>query len=237
MTTTAATSHTTDHADAAHPGRIRLVAATLAAASLVLAVLVLTHPWGERFDSSAEDFVTYDYVIDNHANAWPAMFADVVAFGLVAVCLAIGVTHLVRARGRLAATVGAALVVLGGLLSAMGSFAFVTVLYFVGELPEEAGRALVDTLNDDVGHVLGAEMAGFLLFTLGSLVLAGALFRARAVPRVPLAVYALLTVALFAGLPNTAMDLVQASQVVLAGALSVPLLRSAVSRSGGTSAG
>ena len=230
MTTTAPVSATTDHAEPGHPGRIRLVAAVLAAASAVLAVLVVTHPWGERLDSSADDLVTYDYVIEHHANAWPSMFADVLAFGLIAVCLAIGVAHLVRARGRTLATVGAALVVLGGLLSAMGSFAFVTVLYFVGELPEGSGRTLVDTLNDDVAHVLGAEMAGFLLFTLGSLALAGALFRARAVPRLAIGLYVVLTAALFAGLPSSAMDVAQAAQVVLAGGLAAPLLRSASSR-------
>jgi hypothetical protein len=227
MTTTAPVSVTTDHAETGHPGRIRLVAAVLAAASAVLAVLVVAHPWGERLDSSADDLVTYDYVLEHHANAWPAMFADIVAFGLIAVCLAVGVAHLVRGRGRTLATVGAALVVLGGLLSAMGSFAFATVLYLVGELPEEAGRTLVDTVNDDVAHVLGAEMAGFLLVTLGSLVLAAALFRARAVPRLAIGLYVALTVALFAGLPGTAMDVAQAAQVVLAGALAVPLLRSA----------
>lgn len=226
MTTTAPVSVTTDHTELGHTGRIRLVAAVLATASAVLAVLVVIHPWGERLNSSAEELVTYDHVVDHHANAWPTMFVDVVAFGLIAVCLAIGVAHLVRARGRTLATVGAALVVLGGLLSAMGGFAFVTVLYFVGELPEDAGRTLVDTLNDDVAHVLGAEMAGFLIFTVGSLVLAAALFRARAVPRLAVGLYVVLTVAVFAGLPNTAMDVVQAAQVVLAGALAVPLLRS-----------
>ena len=182
-TTTAPGPQTTDHADPGGPGRVRLVAATLAASSVVLAVLVVTHPWGERLDSSADDVLSYDALVETHDRAWPAMLADVLAFGLVAVCLAIGVAHLVRVRGRTAATAGAALVVLGGLLSAMGSFAFTTVTYFAGALPEEAGRELVATANDDVAHLLGVEMAGFLLFTVGSLVLATALVRARAVPR------------------------------------------------------
>lgn len=230
MTTTASVSTTTDHAETVRPGRIRLVAAVLAAASAVLAVLVLTHPWGERLDSSADDVVTYEYVLENHGHAWPAMLADVIAFGLIAVCLAIGVAHLVQGRGRVAASIGAALVVLGGLLSAMGSFAFVTVLHFVGALPEDAGRALVDTANDDVGHLLGVEMAGFLLFTLGSLVLAFALFRSRAVPRPVVGLYVALTIALFAGVSGTAMDVVQAAQVLVAGSLAIPLLGSAARR-------
>lgn len=229
MTTTAPVTPITDHAEPVHPGRIRLVAATLAAASLTLAALVLTHPWGERLDSSADDVLAYDHIVDNHANAWPAMLVDILAFGLIAVCLAIGVAHLVRGRGRTLATVGGALVVLGGLLSAMGSFAFTTVLYFVAEMPEGAGQELVDTANDDVTHLLGVEMAGFLLFTLGSLVLAAALVRGRAVPRLAVAAFVVLTVGLFVA-TGTALDIVQAAQVLLAGAVAIPLLRSAARR-------
>lgn len=226
MTTTAPVTPLTDHTDAVQRGRIRLVAATLAAASATLAVLVVTHPWGERLDSSADEVLSYEHVVDNHANAWPAMLADVVAFGLVAVCAAIGVAHLVRGRGRTLATVGAVLVVLGGLLSAMGSFAFTTVVYFAAELPEGAGRELVDTANDDVTHLLGVEMAGFLLFTLGSLVLAVALARGRVVPRAAVAAFVLLTIGLFAA-TGTALDVVQAAQVLLTGAVAIPLFRSA----------
>lgn len=227
MTTTAPVTHITDHAEAVQPGRIRLVAAALAAASATLAALVITHPWGERLDSSADEVLSYDVVLESHAHAWPAMLADVFAFGVIAVCLAIGVAHLARTRGRALATAGGVLVVAGGLLSAMGSFAFTTVTYFVGELPEGSGRDLVDTANDDVTHLLGVEMAGFLLFTLGSLVLAAALVRARAVPRLAVALFVLLTFGLFA-LTGAALDVVQAAQVLVAGAVAVPLWRRAV---------
>jgi hypothetical protein len=226
MTTTAPVNQRTDHVDAFHSARIRLVAAALAAASATLAALVITHPWGERLDSSADEVLSYDLIVENHANAWPAMLVDVFAFAVIGVSLAIGVAHLVRAKGRSAATVGGVLVVAGAVLSAMGGFAFVTVTYFVGELPKASGRELVDTANDDVTHLLGVEMGGFLLFTLGSLVLAAALVRARAVPRLAVAVFVLLTAGLFA-LTGAALDYVQAAQVVVAGALAVPLWRSA----------
>jgi hypothetical protein len=229
MTTTAAPSLTTVHAVDVRPGRVRLVAAALAAASVTLAVLVVTHPWGERLDSSADEVLSYDRVADLSAAAWPAMLADVLCFGVIAVCLAIGTAHLVRGRGRIAATVGGVLVVLGGLLSAMGSFAFTTVVYFASELPEGSGRDLVDTANDDVAHLLGVEMAGFLLFTLGSLALAAALLRGHVVPRLAVAAFVVLTVGLFAA-TGTALDVVQAAQVLLAGALAVPLWRSAALR-------
>lgn len=226
MTTIASVTPTTDHARPATAGRIRLVAVALAAAAVTLAGLVITHPWGERLDSSSDEVLDYDHVLAHHANAWPAMLVDVFAVGVVAVCLAVAVTHLVRARGRTLATVGGVLLVAGGILSAMGGFAFATVTYFVAELPEASGRDLVDTANDDVAHLLGVEMAGFLLVTLGSLVLAAALVRGRAVPRPAVAAFVLLTFGLFAT-TGAALDVVQAAQTVLIGAVAVPLWRSA----------
>lgn len=225
MTTTAPLTPTIDHAEPGQHGRIRLIAVALAASAVTIAALVLTHPWGDRLDSSSDTVLTYDFVAENHANAWPAMLVDVLAFGLLAFCIAIGVAHLVRGRGRTVATVGAVLVTIGGLLFAMGGMAFTTVMWFIGTLPEDSGRTLVDVANDDVPHLLGVETTGFFLVTLGSLVLAAALFRARAVPRPAIALFVLLTVGLFAGLPGTAMNVVQAAQVLTAGALAIPVWR------------
>jgi hypothetical protein len=227
MTTTTAPSAAADTVAPAQAGRLRLVASALAAASATLAVLIVTHPWGDRLDSSADEVLSYDGLPADPDAAWAAMLADVFAFGVMAFCLAIAACHLVRTRGRVAATVGSVLVVAGGILSAMGGFAFATTTWFAGALPEESGRELVDVANDHLAQLLGAEMAGFLCVTLGSLVLAGALFRARAVPRLAVAVFVVLTVVLFVGLPGTAMDLAQAAQVLTAGALAVPLWLSA----------
>ena len=226
-TTTEVPSALADATPVAGPGRLRLVAGTLAVASIALAVLVVTHPWGDRLDSSADDVLSYGGLPTDPDTAWAAMLVDVFVFGVVAVCLAIGTCHLVRGRGRVAAATGSVLVVAGGLLSAMGGFAFATITWFATELPEASGRDLVSVANDNVAQLLGAEMAGFLCVTLGSLVLAAALFRARAVPRLAITAYVVLTVALFVGLSETAMDLAQAAQVLVAGALAVPLWRSA----------
>jgi hypothetical protein len=223
MTTTSVLSADADTVPAAGPGRLRLAAAALAASAVTVAALVLTHPWGDRLDSSADEVLSYDFVLKSHDSAWPAMLADVFAFGILAFCLAVGVCHLVRDRGRVLATVGSALVVAGGVLFVMGGFAFATVTWFIGELSESAGRELVDVGNDDVGHLLGVEMAGFFLVTLGSLVLAAALWRARAVPRPAIALFVLLTVGLFAGLSSTPMNVIQAAQVFAIGALAVPI--------------
>lgn len=223
MTTTALDTPSTTHAEPSHVGRIRLVAVALAASAVTVATLVLTHPWGDRLDSTADTVLTYDFVVDNHADAWPAMLADLLAYGLLTFCLALGVAHLVRGRGRVVATVGAVLVTIGGLLFAMGGMAFTTVMWFMGTLSEDSGRELVDLANDDVPHLLGVEMAGFFLITLGTLVLSAALFRARAVPRPAVVLFVVLTLGLFAGLSGTAMNVVQAAQVLLTGAVAIPL--------------
>jgi hypothetical protein len=66
---------------------------------------------------------------------------------------------------------------------------------------------------DNPGHLLGLQMAGFLLVTLGSLVLMGALWRSRSVPRwLPIG-YAVLTVGLFV-LDGAALNIVQAVQTL-----------------------
>jgi hypothetical protein len=62
---------------------------------------------------------------------------------------------------------------------------------------------------------MGVDMAGFALTTLGSLVLAAALIRARAVPVPAVVAYLLLTVAQFTGLPGRAMDLLQIVMMAL----------------------
>jgi hypothetical protein len=222
MTTT--TPHPTVATTVAAPsGRTRIVAAGIAISAATIALLVLTHPWGDRLDSSADDVVSYAGLPANIDAAWTAMLFDSLAYGLLSICLAIGCWRLVTTRGRLAATVGGVITAVGGVVNAMGGLAFATLLWFAATLPEEQGRGLVDTVNDEIGHALGVEMAGFALVTLGSLVLAAALVRARAVPWPAVAVFVALTVSLFLGFPGDVMNVLQAAQVLVAGALAVPL--------------
>ncbi len=109
----------------------------------------------------------------------------------------------------------------------MGGFAFATLTWFAPGIAEDAGRALVDYANDQTGHLLGATMAGFPLFTLGGLVLATALFRARAVPVAGVAAYVLLVVAQFTPLSGRAIDYLQIVMMGLFVALAVKVLRAA----------
>ena len=133
---------------------------------------MLTTPWGDRYDSSADEVLDYDGLAAVRDGAWAGMLADGFAFAVLGLSLGLVVCHLARGRGRVAALVGALLTTAGGILFAMGGLAFATLAWFASGLAEESGRTLVDYANDHPGHLLGATMAGFFLFTVGGLVLA-----------------------------------------------------------------
>ena len=215
--TTTATVRTDVGTSAVSTVRIRVAAAGLAASAATVSVLLATTPWGDRLDSSSDEVLSYDKLLDVREAAWSSMLLDSFAFAVIGLTLGLGVLHLVRSKGRIAALVGAVLTTAGGILFAMGGAAFATVVWFISAdgLPDGAGPALVDHANDNVGHLMGVDMAGFLLTTVGSLVLAAALIRARAVPVPAVVVYILLTMVQFIGLPGRAMDFLQIAMMLL----------------------
>jgi hypothetical protein len=139
---------------------------------------------------------------------------------------------LTRNRGRSAALVGTVLTVTGGVLFAMGSSGFAALTWFATSdgLSEEAGRELIAVGNGNLAHLLGLEMAGFLLITVGGLTLALALARAKAVPLAAIVAFVALTLALFAPLPTRGVDTVQVLQMGLIASLAVPLCRRGLHR-------
>jgi len=205
--------------------RIRVVAGALGASALTIAALLITTPWGDRYDSSADEVVDYDGLAAVRDGAWTGMLADGFAFAVLGLTLGLVTCHLARGRGRVAALVGAVLTTSGGILFAMGGLSFATLTWFASGVSEDAGRSLVDYANDQTGHLLGATMAGFLLFTVGGLVLATALFRARAVPVVGVAAYVLLVLAQFGPVPGRGLDFLQVAMMALIVALAVRVLR------------
>jgi hypothetical protein len=200
MTTTSpAPAHAGADVRPAPSARIRVAAGALAVAAVTVAGLLATKPWGDRLDSSADDVLDYDKLLEVRDAAWAAMLVDGFAYAVVALTLSIGVLHLARSRGGVAALVGAVLTAAGGILFAMGAGGFATFAWFATApgLPQGAGRSLVDYANDHIGHVIGVDMAGFVTFTLGTLVLSVALVRSRAIPVVPVGVFVVLTLAQF----------------------------------------
>ena len=97
-------------------GRVRLTAAALAASSATALVLLATTPWGDRLDSGADEILTYDTLLDGRDAAWPSMLLDSFAFAVIGLTVGLGVLHLARAKGRIAALLGAALTTAGGIL-------------------------------------------------------------------------------------------------------------------------
>ena len=212
------------------PTPLRVAAAALATSAATVATLLVVKPWGERLNTSAEDFVSYDSLVDIRDAAWWGMLADGFAFAVVGLTASLCVLHLIRGRGRSAGLAGAVLATVGGILFAMGASAFATFVWFAtaSELPGGAGRALVDYANDHAGHLVGLEMAGFLAYTLGTVVLAVALIRVRAVPGAAVAVFLLLTGALFV-MPSAslALDILQIAQMLMLVAFAVVVWRRA----------
>jgi hypothetical protein len=210
--------------------RIRTVAVALAAGAVTSAGLLAAQPWGDRLDTSADDVLAYDTLQEVRGAAWAGMLVDGFAYAVVAVTVGLAVVHLAPSRGRVAALVGAVLTTAGGILFAMGAGAFATFSWFATApgLSEGAGRSLVDYANGQVPHLLGPNMAGFAVYTLGSLVLAAAVIRARAVPLAAVALFVLGTLAQFV-LPegNDVLDYVQIGQMVLLVGLATVVWRRA----------
>jgi hypothetical protein len=190
--------------------RAATVSVLLTLGALVLAVVVLWQPWGER------DQLGYADLAPHRDAAWLGAVVDGLAFAVVCVALALAVCRLAPARGWVWATVGAVITGLGGLAFATGMVAFGSLAWYATStdaIPVEAGTALMTYVEDNPGHVLGTQMAGFLLATVGTLVLMVALWRARSVPRwLPIG-YLVLTVGVFA-LSGVALNIVQAAQTL-----------------------
>jgi hypothetical protein len=105
---------------------------------------------------------------------------------VVGVCAAaVAAWILVPARGARWATVGGSLVWLGAALYAVGIGGWAAVYYFGTDRALGAATAtrMIERYNDDAVHMLLVPVGGAVLVTLGSLLLAIALWRARSVPR------------------------------------------------------
>jgi len=191
--------------------RTAVVSAVLALGAVAIAVIVLWQPWGER------DALSYTDIAPHRDGAWLGTLVDGLAIAAVGVTLAIAVCRLVRGRGAALATIGSVLTGFGGVAFFAGMFAFGSLSWYATSpdaLPPDTGSAFMTYVNDNPGHVMLPQMIGFLLFTLGSLLLMGALWRSRSAPRWLPVAYLVLTVGVFA-LGGVLLNVVQAVQTLL----------------------
>ncbi len=200
------------------PDRARRVvlATALGLGALTVAGLLVNPPWGER------NATGYESVAPVRDAAWAGLLADGIAFAVVGFTLALTVLGLVRQRGRVLALIGAVLAGVGALLFAMGSYAFVSLAWYATStaLPAESGKALISYAVEHPEHGLLVTMAGFLLYTVGTLVLGVAVLRGRAAPVAAVVAFLALTVSQFVGIDGRALDFVQIGLMILLAGLA-----------------
>jgi hypothetical protein len=176
-------------APAPQTSRLGLLFAVLlvtGASSLALTVVSFAKPIG-----AGDTLPDYASIASMRGYVWAFFFIAAVQLivGMSAAALAVWI--LVPARGARWATVGGSLVWLGAAIYGVGVGGW-AALYYFGSDPSVPGPTtaarLIDHVNDDTVRMLAVPIGGALLVTLGSLLLAVALWRARSVPRwVPIA--------------------------------------------------
>jgi hypothetical protein len=219
---TASAGYDTSSPDAISQGRTTIIAVALGLAAAAEAAVLLWNPWPARDDLS------YDAVAPVRDDTWLGITIDALGFGTMAVMLGLAVCVLVRARGSRWANAGAVLASLGGVLYAMGAFAFAAFSWYATEtdaISAKAGTALMEHAEDNPEHILLPQMAGFLLVTLALVAISVALLRARTTPTwLPVSIL-VLTAAQFTPVPGRVLDLVQAALMALFVVLAVVLLQ------------
>jgi len=177
----------------------------MAIGSLMVAAMLIWRPWGERNEFG------YDAVQPIRDDAWIGTLVDAFGLCLVAITVSIATCILVRGRGRRWADVGAVVTILGGIAFAMGGFARGAVGWLAtsDQIPVPAGTEMLRLVEDEPTHLMAVVMAGFLLFTLGTLALAVSWWRSAVVPRwLPVALI-VLTIAQFSGIDDRLLDVLQ----------------------------
>ena len=207
-------SSTLAPAEPTRPVRARggIIAAGLAVAAAAEAAVLVFHPWEER------DEFGYSQVAGIRDALWTTLLVDAIAFALIGLTLSVIVTTLAPSRGAAWAKAGGVAATLGGITYAMGAFGFAALTWYATEtsaLPVEDGTALLEYAVDHPAHVLGPQMAGFLMFTIGTVLLSVALLRSRTVPRWLPTGLLVLTAATFLPVPSRVLDGIQVAFMTL----------------------
>lgn len=191
--------------------RTAIVAIALAGGALATTAALLWHPWPPRNDLS---YASFAGVRDA---AWAGLVLDGLGMAAVAVALGLAVCMLTPARGAAWANTGAVLAGLGGMLFATALISYATFAWYATAteaIPVEAGTSLLSYAEADFSRIGALQVPGFLMFSVGTLLMMVALWRARSVPRwLPIAI-AVLTLAAFVGPQGVVLDVIQAVQGV-----------------------
>lgn len=162
------------------PARARLIAAVLVVGAITSAAFGIWHP-----EPDSDNNLSYDLIAPIRTSWWAWHLFGGLGVAVSAIAVALAVCLLVPARGATWATLGALLTSFGGLVF-YGGVAAVGVLGAYATdpeaLPASSGTTLLTFVDDNVEPVGALLIAGFVLLTLGPLLLAVALWRSRSVP-------------------------------------------------------
>jgi len=166
--------------DAATRLRLRLLCVLLAVTAVAGAALSLLWPGG----SDSGTVLTVDDVRSIRQAWWGMLMAGAVLSALQVPAQALVVLSLVRGRGATAATWGAAAMWIGVALETVGLAGFTTAYYFPSDptIDGSASEAVFQAIAHDHLHLLTIQIPGHLLLTIGIVVQAVALLRARVTP-------------------------------------------------------
>ncbi|MGY2873022.1 hypothetical protein ACVW00_000212 [Marmoricola sp. URHA0025 HA25] len=164
--------------------------ATGSRVSLVCAVLVLTAlafipiglAWPTVTDSGT--VLRVDDIAPVRDSMWLMVMLTAVLGPLNIAAQGIAVVVLVRTRAAGAATWGAALMILGGVMEAVGVANFAAAYFYPSDpaVAHSAAADVYDAIAHDHTHLLVLQLPGHLLLTAGIITQAVALFRGGAVP-------------------------------------------------------
>jgi hypothetical protein len=167
--------------DAATRSRITAICVVLAltgVASIAIGLL-----WPGSSDSGT--VLTVGEVQSYRDRWWVLIMCGAVLTSLNVPAQAIAVLSLVRAKGAKAATWGAGLMWVGAVMEAVGVAGFAAAYFYPSDpsVSHAAGSAVFGSIAHDHAHLLAIQLPGHLLSTIGIVVQAVALLRAKVVPR------------------------------------------------------
>ncbi len=166
--------------DRANVGRVKLLAVVLGLTAVAAAV------GGIFWPEAADGGDTYSYAdIAGDRDLWWALLGFLSVNGLVNIfLLALAVLFLVRERGHVWATTGAAFMIVGISAQAVGVAGWASAYFYATDpgVEEAVGTAVVEAANDDQGHLFAFLIAGAVLVIIGTVLAVVGLVRAQAVP-------------------------------------------------------
>ena len=183
--------------------RLLLVCAVLALGAATVAAMIILRPV-PRNDLS---YVSLAPVRDSVF--WWSL-VDGVAFAATAVALAIAVSVCTPRRGRVLALIGAPMAAVAGVIFACALVSIAAVGWHATApaVPRAVGIQILDGLQETVVPFALLPI-GFLTYTLGSLILLGAVWRAGVIARPWLIIFGALTLMQFSPGPRSILDVIQ----------------------------